>query len=259
LILLVPKAGWSHRDRRKKDINPYKIGDEIMKKKLAYLLVGILGLTIALTTRAADNPVGTPPSADAVWQQLMAGNEHFASNQSQNLRRSPEDFRRVAEGQNPIAIIVACADSRVSPELLFDMGVGDLFVIRVAGNVVNGAGVTVKGSIEYAVAELKVPLIVVLGHTSCGAVKAAVQHIDKKDSLPGAINGLVELIKPAAAKVKGQPGDVYDNATRENVKIGVEKLKTLEPVIAPGVKEGRVKVVGGLYDLKTGKVELLSP
>ena len=229
------------------------------QKKIACLLIGILGLALAVATRAADNPVATPPAADEVWQRLVAGNEHFASNQSQNLRRSPEDFRRVAEGQNPIAIIVACADSRVSPELLFDMGVGDLFVIRVAGNVVNGAGVTVKGSIEYAIAELKVPLIVVLGHTNCGAVKAAVQHIDKKDSLPGAINGLVELIKPAAAKVKGQAGDVYDNTTRENVRIGVERLKTLEPVIAPLVKEGRVKVVGGLYDLKTGKVELLSP
>jgi len=229
------------------------------QKKIACLLIGTFCLALAVATHAADNPVPAPPPADAVLKQLIAGNEHFATNQSQNLRRSPEDFRRVAEGQNPIAIIVACADSRVSPELLFDMGVGDLFVIRVAGNVVNGAGVTVKGSIEYAIAELKVPLIVVLGHTNCGAVKAAVQHIDKKDSLPGAINGLVELIKPAAAKVKGQPGDVYDNTTRENVRIGVERLKTLEPVIAPLVKEGRVKVVGGLYDLKTGKVELLSP
>jgi carbonic anhydrase len=257
----VPKPPRWDRDRLKENLNPHKIGEEMTmtQKKIACLLIGILGLALAVATRAADNSAATPPAADEVLKQLIAGNEHFATNQSQNLRRSPEDFRRVAEGQNPIAIIVACADSRVSPELLFDMGVGDLFVIRVAGNVVNGAGVTVKGSIEYAIAELKVPLIVVLGHTNCGAVKAAVQHIDKKDSLPGAINGLVELIKPAAAKVKGQAGDVYDNTTRENVRIGVERLKTLEPVIAPLVKEGRVKVVGGLYDLKTGKVELLSP
>ena len=157
----------------------------------------------------------------------------------QHPRRTPDDFRAVAKAQYPVAVIVACADSRVAPELLFDMGVGDLFVVRVAGNVVDGAGVTVKGSIEYAIAELHVPLIVVLGHSNCGAVKSAVKHIDHKDSLPGAINGLVELIKPAVVKVQGQPGDIYANATRENVRIGVEKLKNLQPILAPRVKAGQ--------------------
>jgi carbonic anhydrase len=154
-------------------------------------------------------------------------------------------------------VIVACADSRVSPELLFDMGVGDLFVIRVAGNVVDGAGVTVKGSVEYAIAELNVPLVVVLGHSNCGAVKAAVKHIDQQDSLPGAINGLMELIKPAAAKVRGEPGDAYANTTLANVGAGVEKLKNLQPILAPRVKAGSAKVVGGVYDIHTGKVEML--
>ena len=163
----------------------------------------------------------------------------------------------LATGQEPFAIILGCADSRVPAEIVFDQGLGDLFVIRVAGNVVDGAGVTVKGSIEYAIAELNVPLVVVLGHTSCGAVKAAVKHIDQKDSLPGAINGLVELIKPAVIKVQGAPGDIYDNATRENVRIGVEKLKNLQPILAPRVADGSVKVVGGVYDLRTGKVEML--
>ncbi len=221
-------------------------------------------LAIAFTTvllafvwaQAADKPL-TAPRADDVLMQLLAGNERFAAGKPQNPRRSPEDFRAAAEGQNPVAVIVACADSRVPPELLFDMGVGDLFVIRVAGNVVEGAGAAVKGSIEYAIAELNVPLVVVLGHANCGAVKSAVKHIDEKDSLPGAINGLVELIKPAVAKVKGKPGDVYDNAMRENVKIGVEKLKKLDPILAPRVKEDRVKVVGGVYDLRSGKVELI--
>ena len=112
---------------------------------------------------------------------------------------------------------MGCADSRVSPEILFDQGVGDLFVIRVAGNVVSNAGVIVKGSIEYAVAELGVPLILVLGHTQCGAVKAALQHLDAKDALPGAIAGLVDVIKPAVAAAKGKPGDPLDNAIRANV------------------------------------------
>ncbi len=194
--------------------------------------------------------------ADEVLAQLLAGNGRFVKGQLHNPRRTPDDFRAVAKSQYPLAVIVACADSRVAPELLFDMGVGDLFVVRVAGNVMDGAGVTVKGSIEYAIAELHVPLVVVLGHSNCGAVKSAVTHIDQKDSLPGAINGLVELIKPAVLKVQGQPGDIYANATRENVRIGVEKLKNLQPILAPGVKQGSVKVVGGVYDLHTGKVEL---
>ena len=198
-------------------------------------------------------------TADEALKDLMDGNARFAKGEATSPRRSPADFRAVSEAQSPIAIVVACADSRVSPELLFDSGVGELFVIRVAGNVVDGAGVTVKGSIEYAVAELNVPLIVVLGHTNCGAVKAAVQHIDQKDSLPGSINGLVELIKPVVGKVHGQPGEIVENVTRANVNAGVEKLKNLQPILAPRVKAGSVKVVGGVYDLHTGTVKLLEP
>ncbi len=134
------------------------------------------------------------------------------------------------------------------------MGVGDVFVVRIAGNVIGGAGATVKGSIEYAIAELNVPLIVVLGHSGCGAVKAAMKHIDAKDSLPGAINGLVELIKPAVAQSHGKPGDPLDNAIRKNVELGVERLKQLQPIVAPRVKEGKLKVVGAVYDLRTGTV-----
>jgi carbonic anhydrase len=226
----------------------------------ALLLAGALSYSLVVAVHAAgqasEKGVAKLNPDDAL-AQLVEGNARFAKGQPHNPRRNPEDFRAVAEGQYPRAVIVACADSRVSPELLFDMGVGDLFVIRVAGNVVDGAGVTVKGSIEYAIAELNVPLVVVLGHSSCGAVKAAVQHIDHQDSLPGAINGLVELIKPAVAKAQGKPGDIYENATRENVRVGVEKLKNSEPILAPRVKAGDVKIVGGVYDLHTGKVELI--
>ncbi len=228
--------------------------------RVVALAVAVALSFVAAVHAADDNAKSGAVSRkpDDVLKQLMEGNARFASGQAHSPRRNPEDFRAVAEGQKPLAIVVACADSRVSPELLFDMGVGDVFVIRVAGNVVDGAGVTVKGSIEYGIAELNAPVVVVLGHTSCGAVKAAVKHIDEKDSLPGAINGLVDLIKPAVTKVQGQPGDVVDNATRENVRIGVEKLKTLQPILAPKVADGSVKVVGGVYDLHTGKVELLS-
>jgi carbonic anhydrase len=211
----------------------------------------------ALSTEGKNSSV-TSSRGDLVLKQLLAGNKRFVSGELQNPRRTRDDIRAAAKAQYPIAVIVACSDSRVAPELLFDMGVGDLFVVRVAANVVDGAGVTVKGSIEYAIVELHVPLIMVLGHSNCGAVKSAVMHIDQKESLPGAINGLVELVKPAVVKVRNQPGDIYANATRENVRIGVDKLTNLQPIVAKGVKDGSVKVVGGEYDLPTGKVTLLS-
>jgi carbonic anhydrase len=127
----------------------------------------------------------------------------------------------------------------------------------VAGNVIGGAGVTVKGSIEYAVAELHVPLVVVLGHSGCGAVKSAIKHIDDKDALPGAIDGLVNLVKPAVLKSRGMSGDPLENAIRTNVELGVERLRLLEPILAPRVKAGTLKITGGVYDLKTGLVTLV--
>jgi carbonic anhydrase len=196
-------------------------------------------------------------SAAEALHRLLDGNARFVKGQPASPRRSPEDFRSLAEAQYPEAVIVSCSDSRVALEILFDVGVGDIFVVRVAGNVLSGAGVTIKGSIEYAVAELNVPLIMVLGHGGCGAVKAAMKHIDAKDSLPGAINGLVELIKPAVAQTKGAPGDPLDNAIRKNVEIGVAHLEQLQPIVAPRVKDGKVKVVGAVYDLRTGAVTLL--
>jgi carbonic anhydrase len=180
------------------------------------------------------------------------------SRSSRDPGRRPGDFKPLAEGQTPAVVVVGCADSRVAPEILFDQGVGDLFVVRVAGNVVSGAGGVVKGSIEYAVAELSVPLVLVLGHSQCGAVKAAVKHLDARDALPGAIRDLVEAIKPAVARIKGMPGDRLANAVRANVEAGVARLRTLEPILAPAVREARVKVAGGVYDLSTGTVTMLA-
>jgi len=218
--------------------------------------LGALHLNAAGPQAAGSTPLRYTP--DEALRELMAGNTRFANGRSISPRRSPADFRQVAEGQHPFAAIVGCADSRVASEILFDVGKGDIFVVRVAGNVVSGAGPIVKGSIEYAVAELRVPLIMVLGHTNCGAVKAAIAHIDAKDSLPGAINDLVELIKPAVAASKEQPGNSLDNAIRKNVLIGVERLKSLEPILAEPVRDGKLKIVGGVYDLHTGKVTIVS-
>ncbi len=188
---------------------------------------------------------------------MQAGNQRFASGASTHPRRTPADFKPLAAGQSPIACVVACADSRVTPEILFDLGIGELFVVRVAGNYVDGAGPTVKGSIEYAVAELGVSLVMVLGHSQCGAIKAAIQHIHDNDALPGAINDLVNAIKPAVTASEHQPGDKLENAIRANVRRGVERLNTLGPIVAPAVASGKIKVVGGVYDLATGKVTLV--
>jgi len=225
-----------------------------------FLKLAVAGSAMIVTGAARPRAGRTAPrrSADEALRQLLAGNERFSKGRPSNPRRRPEDFRALAEAQDPAAVIVSCSDSRVAPEIVFDVGVGDVFVVRVAGNVVSGSGASVKGSIEYAVAELGVPLIVVMGHSGCGAVKAAIKHIDAKDALPGAIHDLVELIKPAVARSKGGTGDPLDRAIRANVAMGVERLQGLEPIVAVRVKEGTVKVVGAVYDLRTGVVSVLA-
>lgn len=224
--------------------------------RLSGVAVGAVGLALSPMGRAADLP-REGRDADTVLTQLLEGNKRFMSGELAHPRRKPEDFVPLAEGQAPSTVIVCCADSRVAPELIFDQGIGDLFVVRVAGNVITGAGDSVKGSIEYAVAELGVRLILVLGHSRCGAVKAALKHIDAKDTLPGSIGGLVDLIRPAVAAVKNKQGDVLDNAIKANVERGVERLKRLEPIVAGSVKKGTLKVVGAVYDLHSGKVTAL--
>jgi carbonic anhydrase len=199
-----------------------------------------------------------PPDADAVLAKLLEGNKRFMNGQTSLLtRKRPQDFAELAEGQAPSAVIVACADSRVAPELIFDQGVGDLFVVRVAGNVVTGAGPIVKGSIEYAVAELGCRLIMVVGHSACGAVKAAIAHIDAKDELPGSIGGLVDVIKPAVITASGQSGDKLENTIKANVRKCVETLQALDPIVSKAVNSQGLKVVGAVYDLKSGSVDVI--
>ena len=224
--------------------------------RLAAAAAGLVVVRGPAAEAASPGPDG-PPAAE-VLKRLLEGNQRFVRGETTSPRRSPADFRPLAEGQRPVAVIVGCSDSRVSPELLFDQGVGDLFVIRVAGNIVSGAGTPVKGSIEYGVAELGVSLVMVLGHTECGAVKAAIQHLGDRDPLPGALGPLVNSIRPAVVKAKGMPGDPLDNAIRANVGIGVARLRSLQPIVAPAVTRGRVKVVGAMYDLRTGGVTLTS-
>lgn len=226
-----------------------------------------VGLTVGATTLSSSSVVAAPKAkpkeslakpkqtpADTL-KQLLEGNKRFVEGKPIHPGRLPSDFSPLAEGQSPHTIILGCADSRVSPEIVFDQGIGDLFVLRVAGNMV-GSGPILKGSIEFAVAELGARLIVVLGHTQCGACKAAIKHIEDQDTLPGSIEGMVNYIRPSVRAVTGKPGDKLANVTRANVLAGVEKLKSLDPILSKFVQDGKVKVVGGYYDLASGKVEL---
>jgi len=215
------------------------------------------GFSRVARASAADKPA-TTVGADEALARLLEGNKRYVEGNLVQPRRRPEDFKALAEGQAPLAVIVACADSRVAPDLLFDQGVGDLFVVRVAGNVVSSGGPAVTGSIEYAVAELGVRLVMVLGHSQCGAVKAAIKHLEAKDALPGSIGELVDAIKPAVLAAKRNPGDLLDNAIKANVERGVTRLKGLEPILAGAVRLGKVRIVGANYDLRTGKVMVLA-
>jgi carbonic anhydrase len=223
--------------------------------RLTGLVAGVAGLTLPSTgSVAAEQAAVRDP--DASLARLLEGNKRFVSGQLVHPGRKPEDFAALAEGQAPLAIIVGCADSRVAPEVIFDQGVGDLFVLRVAGNIVSGAGPVMKGSIEFAVAELGVRLIMVLGHSQCGAVKAAIKHIDDNDALPGSIGELIDPIRPSVRAMTGKPGDKLENVIKANVLEGVNRLKGLDPILAKLAKTGELKVVGACYELRTGAVEV---
>lgn len=223
--------------------------------------LGLIAVAAGLGLASTGEAVADPPDArdaDTVLTHLLEGNKRFIQGQTSLLnRRRPSDFAALAEGQAPVAVIYTCADSRVPPELIFDQGVGDLFVIRVAGNVVGGSGPVTTGSVEYAIAELDVNLILVLGHGKCGAVDAAIEHIDADEHLPGAIDAMVHLIEPAVHDAKDQPGDQLDNTIKANVRHGVENLKTLKPILSKEVESGELKVVGAVYNLATGAVEMV--
>jgi carbonic anhydrase len=188
-------------------------------------------------------------TGDEALKDLLEGNERFIAGKTMNPRRSPADFSKVASAQAPDAVIVGCADSRVPPEILFDQGVGDLFVIRAAGNVVSGAGPIVEGSITYGVVVLGAPLVMVLGHSGCGAVKAAIET--KELAVPDLIRNLVRMVSTGGEKD-------LDRAIVANVRAGVAKLNSLEPTLARYIETKRIKVVGAVYDLASGKVTLVA-
>jgi carbonic anhydrase len=214
------------------------------------------GLTIAPEAFAQKAPPKPQNdiSPDAALDRLKKGNERYVKGVAKRHDFTHER-EALSKGQNPYAGILSCADSRVAPEYAFDAGRGDLFVCRVAGNFLND---DVIASFEYGVSVLNVPLLMVLGHQSCGAIDAAIKSIKDGSTLPGHLPSLVTALTAAVKQSAGQPGDALDNAIKQNVILTVEKLKTASPIIDKFVSDKKVKVVGGVYRLDTGKVELLS-
>lgn len=219
------------------------------------LALGMSSLGACGSLQAAGQAAAMQP--DDILAKLVEGNRRFARGQTVLVPRSPDDFARDVEGQSPPAVVLGCADSRVPPEIVFDQPVGGLFVLRVAGNMI-GSGPILQGSIEYAVAELGSRLIVVMGHSRCGACRAAIDHIESHDQLPGAIEGLVDKIRPIVRDVRGQPGDKLANVTRQNAIANAKRLETLGPILPEFVAKGNLKIVGAYYELSTGTVEFLS-
>src|ERR1044072_3817652 len=189
-------------------------------------------------------------TADSVLAELKTGNKHHVAHRYQHPHETLDRQRQLVSGQHPHAEILSCSDSRVPPEIVFDQGLGDLFVVRVAGNVVTDTEI---GSLEYGAEHLHIPVLVVLGHESCGAVTAAV----KGDPPEGHIAALVDLIKPAGEKTRAMPGDPVSNAVRMNVEMLGNQLRSPTPILSELVAHGTLRSVGALYSIPTGAVTWL--
>jgi len=210
----------------------------------------VLGLLFLASTALASTQAAKTRSADAVLAELKAGNERHMKGQYKHPDETIARRQELAKGQSPHAVVLTCADSRVPPEIVFDEGLGDLFVIRVAGNVAPDAEIA---SIEYAVEHLHTPLVVVMGHQSCGAVGAAIAG----GEAPGHLPTLIDAIKPAVEEARKQKGDLSDNAVRINVERVVAQLRASQPVLAHEVADGSLRIVGAVYALDTGRVAWL--
>lgn len=215
---------------------------------------------------ASSRAPGTAPapgvvaavSADDALQRLVEGNARFAANertrQDRDSPNEPAARRELAKGQHPFAIVLACSDSRVAPEFVFDQDLGDLFVIRVAGNTADDVAL---GSIEYAVEHLGARLVVVMGHESCGAVGAAVSHAERGESLPGHLPAVIQEITPVVRQGIADGGDVVHNCVWHNAAKVAAKVRTTGPIIPAAIGQGHVRVCAAVYDLESGVVRFL--
>ncbi|WP_077228408.1 carbonic anhydrase [Sphingomonas hengshuiensis] len=202
-----------------------------------------------------EHPTTGPTPAEALaW--LKAGNSAFTKGRPAAYAFDRKRRHELAGGQHPFATVVCCSDSRVGPEQIFEAGLGQLFVIRNAGSTV--ANPQAMGSVEYSVEHLGVPLVLVLGHSNCGAVKAAAEVVEKHIALPGSLGEMVAPIVPAVEFVQPRGGDLINAAVHENVVEIVHALRSpRQPILAQFQRKGALRVVGGVYDLETGVVEFI--
>ena len=230
------------------------IGRRDFMKFGAAAAIALGGAGAPPAARAAEG-APTSLSPDEALAELKAGNELYASHPELCTVDLTSSRAAVAGHQAPWATIISCADSRVPPEVIFGgHGVGELFVARNAGNLVN---VATLGTVEYGAAVLGSPLIVVLAHTACGAVKAACDVVTKNATYPGAIGPMIEPIVPAALAVRNDPGDFTNNAAKESARRTGKRLTEASPLIAGLVSDGKVKIATAIYDLKSGVVAYL--
>ncbi len=206
---------------------------------------------------AAASDIPAPVNAispEAALKRLVDGNGRYAANTPEQ-RDFSANRARLAKAQYPIAAILSCADSRVAPELAFDQDPGDLFVMRVAGNVMSR---DLLASLEYGVKFLGIPLVMVLGHTNCGAVSAAIGVVDNNAELPGHLPSLIGRIKPAVLKAREEKsGNLLNRSIVQNVRAQVAEIKQEPPIVNSYYRDGKIDVVGGVYDLQTGKIALV--
>lgn len=206
---------------------------------------------MAITTERSRPDINDPSVALA---KLLKGNQRFIAAAMLHPDQDATARERLSEGQRPFAVVLSCSDSRLPPEVIFDQGLGDLFVVRVAGNVVDRDGL---GSIEYAVGHLQTPLVIVLGHQNCGAVSATLEALQPPHTPPhGAIGSLVDAITPAVGVAGGRPGDLLDNTIRANAEQSRDQVKQ-SPELKTFLDKGALQIVAGYYSLDTGIVSVI--
>ncbi len=226
-----------------------------MKPLVKVLVVGIVGAVVGVFVGQKMAPQPDPPPKTP-FGKLQRGNEHFVKGKLTHPNQDPETRQKLAyEGQSPFAIVVTCADSRVPPELIFDRGLGELFVVRCAGNVVDDYQIA---SIEYAVEHLKVPLLIVLGHTDCGAVKACVAGKPLEGHLPKLMQGIETALKHVkSTRPHLKDKELVERVIAENVRLTLLSLYQRSEIVQKHMKMGKLEVAGGVYHLSEGTIEWL--
>ena len=195
--------------------------------------------------------MNTPRTPEQAWRDLVEGNSRYAAGASRHDHQDPERRLELADHQDPFGLVLGCSDSRVPAEVVFDQGLGDLFVVRTAGHIVDSA---VLGSIEFGVEVLQVPLILVLGHTGCGAVAATVRAIDAHHTPSGYLRDVVERVSPAVFEARRVTDTGPDAIAAENVRQTTRALLEKSATLADAVRSGRTAVVGALYRITEGVV-----